>query len=464
MKVHLVRTKNYSAKDLQKVQNLLYPHPGYLSFSVLNKTFLYEQDNFEWQDFFGELSIYRKENQIPDNEFLVVLTKLKNAWNWFSAPNPAGTNEIFIDGSDWDNYIYADPAYPLAYEVVVNILQRFLFKTLEDLNSPLIHQNAIGCINDMCQWKPDITYKLRTADICSDCLTALEECVPDKTLITQCIEIIESLRCGMLFSKLWREVPEFETHLPFPVALTKRKLGMTQLAYTKLQLLIEHFDSLARTTAVIFSHLLLSEGEIAEIFETSGLNHHPSLGHWVVALKKISEKGQIRHQNFDLPQNINNVLSQLHKVYEANNIVNMRNDISHGYTELNDNIHITTFNEKISVVGELEQLLYPLFRRFNFFQIVSTDIKPANVFGFRVLDFSGSNSSFLEKEIEATFTDHDSLPQSKKMYLVSKDLKQWISLHPHWIFNVCPACKHPRLLVTDGVQYLDPFIGHRVNC
>lgn len=464
MKVHLVRTKNYYLRELKKVYDLLFLHPGYLSFSLSEKALLFDTDNFEWDELFDAANQFRIDNNIPSEDFIIIITNLKNSANWFSAPNPAGTLEVFIDASDWENYIYADAAYPIAYEVITNILQRYLLRTWEDFNSPYIHKQAIGCINDFCQWKPDITFKLRTADICGDCLSALEERVPDKALISQCIEIMEQLRNGMLLSKLWRKSPEFEEHLPFPVAQTKRKLGMTQQAYTKLQLLIQHFDSLARSTSVIFSHLLLSNADLMTLFETCGLNEHPSLGHWVGAIKRISETGVVQSPHFDLPANIRSTLSQIHKLYESNGIVNLRNDTDHGYTELSDHIHIGKFNEKIKVASEIEYILYPYFKRFYYYQIASTDIKANNQFVFRVLDFSGSNSSFLEKEIEVRLNGNMNLPQSQKVYLVSQNLNSWVCLEPHWIFNICPSCQHPRLLISDGKQYLDPFVGHRVTC
>lgn len=464
MKVHLARTKNYQAAELRKVYDLLYPHPGSMIFTISDKVILFNKDYFEWEEMFNEIVNYRSTQAIPRDEIIVVITKLKNKNSWFSAPNPKGSNEIFIDGSEWENYIYAEAAYPVAYEVVANVLQRFLFKTWEDFDSPLIHKTPIGCINDFCNWKPDITYKLRTADICSDCLSAMEELLPDKSMLIQSIEIIEALRKGMLFSKMFQKSPDFEEHLPFVLAVTKRKIGMTQEAYTKLQLLIEHFDSIARTTVVVFSHLLLSSDKVKELFISKGLNEHPSLGHWVGALKQLIDSNHQENSNLELPRDLKQKLHKVYKLYESNKIVSLRNNISHGYTAINEQLHISQFNEYSKISSEVESILNPIFKRLHYFQIVHVAIIGQNMFKFRVLDFSGSNASFLEREIETGFSDFNSIPQSNKIYVVSPENSQWFCLEPYWKFNYCPECKHPRLLISDGVQYLDPLIGHRVNC
>ena len=216
MKIHLVRTKEYQVKEITKVYNLLFPIPGFMRFVLTDKALLFETNNFEWDELFDAAATFRAEKQIPEEDIIVVITTLKNKYNWFSAPNIGGHRDIFIDASDWENYIYAEPAYPIAFEVIINVIQLFMLKSYD---SPIIHQESIGCINDFCGWKPDITFKLRTADICGDCLSAMEETLPDKSMISQSLEIMEVLRQGMLYSKLWRKNPEFETHLPFPVEL-----------------------------------------------------------------------------------------------------------------------------------------------------------------------------------------------------------------------------------------------------
>lgn len=464
MKVHLSRTSNYHAAELRKVFDLLYLHPGSLSFSLTEKILMFDKNNFKWEEMFTAIEAFRFSQSIPEEEIIIVITKLKNENDWFSAPNPKGTNAIFIDGSDWENYIYADAPFPIAYEVVANILQRLMFKTLDDFDSPLIHKMPIGCINDFCNWKPDVTYKLRTADICSDCLSEMEEKISDKTIIPQAISIIESLRKGMLFSKMFQKAPNFEENLPFVLAITKRKLGMTQQAYTKLQLLIDHFDSIARTSVVLFSHLLQNPSEVNELFRSKKLNEHPSLGHWISALKHLIDTPFIIADSLGLPHDTRLKLDKVHKLYESNKIVSLRNNVTHGYTAINEQLHMVQFTEYSKIASEIESILNPIFKRLHYYQIVHTEILGQNRFKFRVLDFSASNASFLEKEVETAFQNIDSIPKSNKIYITSPDNSQWICLEPYWKFIFCPECKHPRLLISDGVQYLDPLVGHRVTC
>lgn len=73
-----------------------------------------------------------------------------------------GERTIFIHASEWENYIYSEPQFPIAYEIVANVLQSLLFAKLGEDIFKYVHQEQICCMNDMCSWKPDITFKLRT--------------------------------------------------------------------------------------------------------------------------------------------------------------------------------------------------------------------------------------------------------------------------------------------------------------
>ena len=74
-----------------------------LNFVLVEKALPFAKENFEWEEIFDDIEIFRIREVIPPEDIIVVVTKLKDKNEWFSAPNPKGTNEIFIDGSDWEN-------------------------------------------------------------------------------------------------------------------------------------------------------------------------------------------------------------------------------------------------------------------------------------------------------------------------------------------------------------------------
>ena len=149
---------------------MLFPFIGPMQFIEEKVPLLFECENFEWENFFISCTDYRNENNFKEDDYLVVLTELKNNANWFSSFSFKGERTIFIHGTEWDNYIYCEPHYPIAFEVVANVLQSYSFIKHGDEIMNFFHQEPIGCINDMCSWKVDISFKLRTADICSACL------------------------------------------------------------------------------------------------------------------------------------------------------------------------------------------------------------------------------------------------------------------------------------------------------
>ncbi len=64
----------------------------------------------------------------------------------------------------------------------------------------LVHQQPIGCINDLCMEKREIILKLRTADICRNCMQVLRNQLSDQ-YIRHARNIMESLRLKMLLSQ-----------------------------------------------------------------------------------------------------------------------------------------------------------------------------------------------------------------------------------------------------------------------
>lgn len=152
-----------------------------------------------WETFFYKCSVYRKEHGIESDAFVILLSAVSNKYNWFSAANPKHPLDGFVHTADWEFYLNCDSAFPVAYEVLALVLQKFMFRNKEDMQQ-LVHQQPIGCINDLCMEKREIILKLRTADICSYCMEALRSELHDR-YIRHARNIMESLRLKMLLSQ-----------------------------------------------------------------------------------------------------------------------------------------------------------------------------------------------------------------------------------------------------------------------
>ena len=152
-----------------------------------------------WNTLFSKCTSYRRRHSIADDSFVILLTAVSNQYNWFSAANPQHPNDGFVHTEDWSHFLDSDPSFPIAYEVLALVLQKFMFRNKGNMQR-LVHQQPIGCINDLCMEKQDIILKLRTADICRNCMEALRSELPDQ-YIRHARNIMESLRLKMLLSQ-----------------------------------------------------------------------------------------------------------------------------------------------------------------------------------------------------------------------------------------------------------------------
>lgn len=462
MKIRITRTVKLHQDILKRTIGELIPISGPMVFTEEKNPIMFETDRYNWDDFFDACEKYRISNNFEDNEFLIVLTELKNNRNWFSGFAESGERNIFIHSSDWENYIYSEPEFPIAYEVLANILQSISYKNVgEDDFNNYIHGDPIGCVNDMCGWKIDITFKLRTGDICPDCLSLFSR-FADKEIITQTIDIFESLRKKMLHNAAWQKPMSFEENLPFSIAITKRKLGTTLEPFRKMLMLIDHFDSILRTSVLIIGGLTKSKEEMKSFLVDRKLHFHPSLGNWVDALAFLAKENTQKFPELQLPRDFSNKVKEVIRIANEHKITQIRNEKrGHGYIECHDSSYKSHFMQCLAPIDEIEKLLSPLFYRFKYYHIISLSRKEGKQFSVVAHDISGSNVAFFEKEIITEFENIEDLPIEDRFYLVTPDLKKWIDLNPYFIYGNCNVCHHNRLLVYDGVYMLDPYIGHR---
>ncbi len=227
MKVYLLRTPEYNIEHFEEVHELLSSFDGPLEFVADKYEFNPEQFPFLqkfWEDFqfpgyesdvskisfdnereiplswvelFTLCDFYRSTFKIFNDDFVILLTLRKNALNWFSHCDK--NRNIFVHTGDWEYYTKAPQKFPVAYQVIENIMQLLMNLNPEQKSSPYMHIEPLGCMNDFCQSKQQVILKLRTGDICSDCLTKMREERIDDEIINQTIEIFEAIRTQLLF-------------------------------------------------------------------------------------------------------------------------------------------------------------------------------------------------------------------------------------------------------------------------
>ncbi|MEO8765615.1 MAG: hypothetical protein ABI416_15050 [Ginsengibacter sp.] len=233
MNIHLLRSEEYAVDEFEQVVDFLrlfegpvrfiadgvmpgYGAPGppvkkvdkerffkkekvfeMLEASLLSMNIPEERPVAKWASLFMRCSRYREENIIAKDDMVLLLTNTANEHNWFCALNPAHPADGFVHTDDWEHYVNASAAFPVAYLVASLVLQKHMFPDLNEFHK-VIHQTAIGCINDFCENKKEIALKMLTGYICPGCMHLLEQNL-NRIAIQQVLDIFEGVRRRLLF-------------------------------------------------------------------------------------------------------------------------------------------------------------------------------------------------------------------------------------------------------------------------
>ena len=83
------------------------------------------------------------------------------------------------------------------------MIQKQIFSGIEDLRKS-VHAKPIGCISDLCLQKQEIILKLRTADICRNCMEELKHQL-SMPVIHHALKLLESFRVKMLYAQNFKQ-------------------------------------------------------------------------------------------------------------------------------------------------------------------------------------------------------------------------------------------------------------------
>ncbi|MCZ2299546.1 MAG: hypothetical protein LC134_08720, partial [Chitinophagales bacterium] len=151
-----------------------------------------------FKELFSLCKEYRKIKSIDANDFVILLTKRRNSLNWFSAFED---KNCFVHTGDWEFISDIESKYPIAYQVIENVMASLMEVNIAMIPNKFIHHPSIGCMNDFCQYKQQILLKLKTADICRTCSEEILRKGVELPVIMQVLDIFEGIREEFLFKK-----------------------------------------------------------------------------------------------------------------------------------------------------------------------------------------------------------------------------------------------------------------------
>lgn len=156
-------------------------------------SFPHKTTKANWQQFFDACTYYRLSHKIPESDLVVLLTDTANDANWFGGADKNMKN-AFIHTADWHHYFDGlNERFPIAYEVIAWTIRMLIVKDSSQLAN-YWHTEPRGCLSDFCKDKRQIVLKMRTADICLDCMALLKETGVDVRIFSQLIETMEGIR------------------------------------------------------------------------------------------------------------------------------------------------------------------------------------------------------------------------------------------------------------------------------
>ena len=234
MKIHLVRSPELKKETFHNVVNVLNQYPGPLEFIAIEDggiipsssqtrtwdndedfkrkelhnevkfslaepiLFPFNENMRTWEQLFEHCELYRTKHRVSRNDLVVLLTDDNNDKNWFGSVAP-NMKDYFIQTSNWEAYFGdVDVRFPIAYEVIVWVMRYYMFTNNQAVYDG-VHHTPFGCIMDFCQNKSQISLKMRTADVCPDCMKVLRDRDISPFILKQFFTILEGIRAGMIF-------------------------------------------------------------------------------------------------------------------------------------------------------------------------------------------------------------------------------------------------------------------------
>ena len=300
MKVHLIRSEGFNMEDYNNVFNILNQYSGGITFVpsepiVLSDTDLeitYENEDeygrqkmppsasidfsksymfprtekvYTWNDLFGICIQYRMDNKIPADEQVLLLTDKKNEENWFGAADERTLNNFFVDCSDWHYYFKGfDIRFPITYCIAGWLMRKVIFSSADEMRDAL-HLESIGCLMDFCEEKKEIALKMRTADICDQCLSYSEKNDSNRVYMNQLIQIMDGVRSNLMFrdrSKYLRTNSRLEfrgiMHRMYLTDLGDLEVNLNPKERSLYLVFLNHPEGISRTNLIEYSKELKS--------------------------------------------------------------------------------------------------------------------------------------------------------------------------------------------------------------
>jgi hypothetical protein len=442
--VHILGQEGLDGRHLEETAKWFERHPGPIRVIVDKRPVSLDLDQagaIAMNTPFEKLKAIRTAKDLDEAEFIALFTISPNEGSWFGALDRENIRNGFGHVDDFSWATSAPASFISAAFILQGLFNSFISAAGLDWEA-FWHNHPRGCLFDFCENKSDLNLKLRTADICGDCMVVLREIgIPD-ALLLQAIQIMDAGRLSALSTRQFRPAGEDFNRWPFPVAVTRHKIEQTTNPLFRLNLLFDHFDCLIRYFYLTREVL---EGRTPQLVE------HPSLGWWVDSLAH-SLKGE-------------SLFREVVRIAEKEKVVFLRNNLKgHGWTTLDPQEYEKEVAILEDIMVRIENELIPFFAGHRL--LIPRITKPK--YGIYLIEGEElKGSHLLHPPFQAELRSDPlsaGLTSLNEVFVSDTDLQCFYLISPYIRSAFCPTCQQSRILMTDGGnRFIDIFMGHRVT-
>lgn len=263
MKIHLIRDTYLQEEIYNEIVSFLKDSNGLMEFKNCDQEFEIVNSKFQ-QSYWDVCNSYREEKKLKGNEIVVFLSSTSYD-NFFSLPD--FKNNIYVKTRGWENFVDSQIRFPIVIEIVTNIFHLLLFDSLEGLQQKTHMNDDKGCLNDYTLRLTNVRLKMKTPDLCDDCMELLKPEFISPNIVEQIFKIADKASVEMrkvkryinAFVSVDLHLKKYQTKLYFKDPLN-HTLRIPPIPFTLYKYLLLHPDG------VVAQNIFSIKEELFEIY------------------------------------------------------------------------------------------------------------------------------------------------------------------------------------------------------